>query len=260
MDYIRPNVLINDVALSGKIRSELSVKEILLRGFLAGVLLSYATILAFTAAIETDINFIGALVFPAGFVMVTLLGLELVTGSFALMPIARLNKQTTTKKMFHNFSWAFIGNLIGGLFFALLFSYYIQHTATSASLQLIEKVIANAEGKTIVYQEAGRTGMIVLLIKAFLCNWMVTMGVIMSFTSSSTIGKTIAMWLPILIFFALGFEHAVVNMFIIPAGMLLGADVTLADWWVWNQIPVTIGNFISGFFFTGFLLHYMLKK
>lgn len=83
MDYIRPNILINDVALSGKIRSELNVKEILLRGFLAGVLLSYATILAFTAAIETDINFIGALVFPAGFVMVTLLGLELVTGSFA---------------------------------------------------------------------------------------------------------------------------------------------------------------------------------
>ena len=68
------------------------------------------------------------------------------------------------------------------------------------------------------------------------------------------------MWLPILIFFALGFEHAVVNMFIIPAGMLLGADVTLFDWWFWNQIPVTIGNFISGFFFTGFLLHYMLKK
>ncbi|HLR60321.1 MAG TPA: formate/nitrite transporter family protein, partial [Pseudogracilibacillus sp.] len=56
------------------------------------------------------------------------------------------------------------------------------------------------------------------------------------------------------------FEHAVVNMFVIPAGILLGADITFSDWWLWNQIPVTIGNFVSGFFFTGVLLYYMFKK
>lgn len=260
MDYVKPSTLINDVALSGKVRSELTHRQIILRGFLAGIFLSYATILAFTASVETDINFIGALVFPAGFVMVTLLGLELVTGSFALMPIAKLGKQTTTKRMFHNFSWAFIGNLTGGLFFALLFSFYIAETQTVDSHLLIQKLIAVSESKTLAYKSAGATGMTTLLIKAFLCNWMVTMGVIMSFTSTSTIGKIIAMWLPVLIFFALGFEHAVVNMFVIPAGMLLGAEITFSDWWLWNQIPVTIGNFISGFFFTGILLHYMLKK
>lgn len=260
MDYVKPGTLINNVAMSGKARSELSAMQILMRGFLAGVFLSYATILALTAAIQTDIDFFGALIFPAGFVLVTLLGLELVTGSFALMPIAILGKQTTKKKMMHNFSWSFIGNLIGGLFFALLFTFYIANTHTFDSNLLIEKLIAVSEGKTLAYKKAGSTGVAVLLIKAFLCNWMVTMGVIMSFTSTSTLGKIVAMWLPILIFFALGFEHAVVNMFIIPAGMLLGADITITDWWLWNQIPVTIGNFISGFFFTGFLLHYMLKK
>ena len=45
------------------------------------------------------------------------------------------------------------------------------------------------------------------------------------------------MWSPILVFFGQGFEHAVVNMFVIPAGMMLGADVSMADWWLWNQIP-----------------------
>lgn len=63
----------------------------------------------------------------------------------------------------------------------------------------------------------------------------------MAFMSTSTIGKIAAMWLPILIFFAQGFEHAVVNMFVIPAGMMLGADITMADWWMWNQIPVLFG-------------------
>ena len=55
--------------------------------------------------------------------------------------------------------------------------------------------------------------------------------------------------------FGQGFEHAVVNMFVIPAGMMLGADVSMADWWLWNQIPVLIGNFIGGAVFTGAMLH-----
>src|SRR5699024_11256235 len=88
-----------------------------------------------------------------------------------------------------------------------------------------------------------------------LCNWMVTTGVVMNFTSKSTIGKIAAMWLPVFIFFAQGFEHAVVNMFVIPAAMMLGADISFSDWWLWNQIPVTIGNFISGFLLTGLTLH-----
>lgn len=260
MDYVKPNTLINEVALSGKTRSELSIIQILLRGFLAGVFLSYATVFAFSAVVQTKLDIVGAFIFPAGFVMVTLLSLELVTGSFALMPIAKLRHKITTQKMLHNFSWAFVGNLLGGLFFAVLFTFYIAETQTVSSNLLIDKIIAVSESKTIAYKQAGTTGMVVLLIKAFLCNWMVTMGVIMSFTSTSTLGKTIAMWLPIFIFFALGFEHAVVNMFVIPAGILLGADITFSDWWLWNQIPVTIGNFISGFFFTGVLLYYMFKK
>ena len=88
-----------------------------------------------------------------------------------------------------------------------------------------------------------------------LCNWLVCMGVVMAMASSSTIGKLVGAWLPISVFFAQGFEHTVVNMFIIPTGMLLGAKVTLADWWVWNQIPVTLGNIVGGFVCTGLALY-----
>ena len=35
----------------------------------------------------------------------------------------------------------------------------------------------------------------------------------------------------------------------------LGAKVTLADWWLWNQIPVTLGNIVGGLVCTGLALY-----
>ena len=97
--------------------------------------------------------------------------------------------------------------------------------------------------------------MLTVFVKAILCNWMVCLGVVMAMSSTSTIGRIAGAWMPILIFFAQGFEHSVVNMFIIPAGMMMGAKVSLADWWVWNQIPVTLGNLVGGLVFTGLGLY-----
>jgi formate/nitrite transporter FocA (FNT family) len=65
--------------------------------------------------------------------------------------------------------------------------------------------------------------------------------------------------MPIFIFFAQGFEHSVVNMFIIPTGMMMGAKVSIAQWWMWNQIPVTLGNIVGGFIFTGLALYATYK-
>jgi formate/nitrite transporter FocA (FNT family) len=36
---------------------------------------------------------------------------------------------------------------------------------------------------------------------------------------------------------------------------LLGAKVTWSDWWLWNQIPVTLGNIVGGFVFTGLAIY-----
>jgi formate transporter len=47
-----------------------------------------------------------------------------------------------------------------------------------------------------------------------------------------------------------------VNMFAIPMGMLLGANVSFSAWWFWNQIPVTLGNLVGGMLFTGLAMYY----
>ena len=63
----------------------------------------------------------------------------------------------------------------------------------------------------------------------------------------------------VFIFFAQGFEHSVVHMFIIPTGRMMGAKVTFADWWLWNQIPVTLGNLVGSFMFTGLAIYMTYK-
>ena len=82
----------------------------------------------------------------------------------------------------------------------------------------------------------------------------------MAFVARSTIGKITAMWLPIMIFFALGFEHSIVNMFVVPAGILLKAPVSMGQWWWWNQIPVTIGNIVGGAVLTGLALYATFRE
>lgn len=73
--------------------------------------------------------------------------------------------------------------------------------------------------------------------------------------SCSTFGKVVAMWLPIMTFFAHGYEHSIVNMFLIPTGILFGGQVSLRQWFIWNQIPVTLGNLASGALLTGLALY-----
>ncbi len=87
-------------------------------------------------------------------------------------------------------------------------------------------------------------------MKAMLCNWMVTLGVVVPYTCRSSIGKVIATFVPIYMFFAMGYEHMVVNMFIIPAAMFFGAPISMSDFWIGNELPVTLGNFVGGFLFT----------
>jgi formate/nitrite transporter len=255
MPYVKPEAVVENMVQAGTNKAKLPIRDLLIRGGLSGALLGFATTLAFTATIQTRIGIVGALIFPVGFVMIVLLGLELVTGNFALVPLAVREGKITLGELLSNWGWVFVGNLMGGMFYAYLFTLTL-----SADSEMAKQIMGIAEAKTLGYAKLGFHGMAVVVSKAILCNWMVTLGVVMALTSQSTIGKIAAMWLPILTFFAQGFEHSVVNMFVIPAGMILGARVSVSEWWLWNQVPVTLGNVIGGLVFTGLALHLTHRK
>lgn len=255
MDSLKPADIVANMVQSGIAKSELGVFDLLVRGMLSGALLGFATSLAIGATTQTGQPIVGALIFPVGFVMIVLLGLELVTGSFALVPLALLRGRTTAGTVLVNWSWVFVGNLFGSLFYAALLAIALTMAGQMEVTGVAASIVKIAEAKTLGYAHFGTAGLITAFVKALLCNWMVCLGVVMALSSTSTIGRIAGAWMPILVFFAQGFEHSVVNMFVIPAGMLMGAKVTIADWWLWNEIPVTLGNLVGGLLFTGLALY-----
>jgi formate/nitrite transporter len=255
MDYAKPTDVVATMIESGRNKLRLEPRDLLIRGALSGALLGTATSFAFTGAVTTGQPLVGALIFPVSLVMIVVLGLELVTGSFALLPIARLEQNSSTTAVVTNFGWVFIGNLLGSVAYGALLAIALTNMWSIAPSGVAARIVATAEAKTIAYEAMGFAGMVTVFVKGILCNWLVCMGVVMAMASTSTIGKIVGAWLPISVFFAQGFEHSVVNMFIIPTGMLMGAKVTVAQWWFWNQIPVTLGNLVGGFIFTGLALY-----
>jgi formate/nitrite transporter len=254
--YVPPHEVVEQATAIGAKKAALSTKDMAVRGFLSASLLGYATALAVYASAQTNSPLVGALIFPVGFVMLSLLGLELVTGNFALLLLPAFQRQIGAGQILRNWVVVYLAHIVGGLFLAYLV--YVAWTAGGTHLgdPWVKRLTAITESKTLAYAQMGGQGLWVAFVKAVLCNWMVTLASFLALASRETTGKVIAMWLPIFTFFALGFEHSVVNLFLIPAGILMGASVSVADWWLWNQIPVTMGNIVGGALFTAGALHW----
>ena len=255
MDYVKPIDVASAMVNAGRTKLALPATDLIIRGGLAGGILAAATSLAITGTVQTGQPLVGALVFPVGLILIVLLGLDLVTGAFGLLPLPWIENDADTKTMLANWGWVFLGNLIGSVVYGGLFAIALTNFGATAPAGVAAKIVAIAEAKTTGYAVLGFAGLVTVFVKAILCNWMVCLAIVAAMTTSSTIGKIACAYMPVFIFFAQGFEHSVVNMFIIPTGMLMGAKVTVADWWLWNQIPVTLGNLVGGFVFTGLALY-----
>jgi formate/nitrite transporter len=247
--------LVQEAVELAKKKSELSIRDMLIRGIMAGAFLGYATSLVFVILSQGLPPIVGAILFPVGFVILVLLGLELVTGNFALLPAGVLAGKVRLGKLLRNWAWVYLGNLIGSLLYAALFYLAITNWRTGNGGAIADLLKQAAQKKTLAYMALGSSGWATAMVKAVLCNWMVTIGAVLALVSRSTVGKIAAMWLPIMTFFALGFEHSVVNMFLIPSGMMLGAPISVGQALLWNLLPVTLGNMVAGTLLTGMALY-----
>src|SRR6266566_6104691 len=254
-DYVSPKEVMQEAVQLAQRKSELPARDLLIRGVLAGAFLGYATSLVFVVLSQGLPPIVGAILFPVGFVILVLLGMELVTGNFALLPAGVMAGTVRMTKLLRNWGWVYLGNLIGSVFYAVLFYLVITNWGTGNGGAVADLLKQVAQKKTLAYAALGYSGWGTALVKAVLCNWMVTIGTVLALVSRSTVGKIAAMWLPIMTFFALGFEHSVVNMFLIPSGMILGASISLGQALFWNLLPVTLGNLFAGTLLTGMALY-----
>ena len=259
MDHVAPLKLMEEVEAASCKKAALTVNCMLLKGFMSGALLAYATALAFRVTEGLPggpAALVAGAVFPVGFAMIVLLGMELATGNFAVLAFGVARGRTQPAAMLRNWGWVYLGNFIGSLFVGGLIAVALTGAFSHGAGALGDKIASVAEAKTLAYAHDGAHGWVTALVKGILCNWMVALGTVLGLSSTSSAGKVVSVWLPVATFFSLGYEHSIVNMFIIPIGMLLGAEVSVGQWLFWNQIPVTLGNIIGGSLLTGMLLHH----
>ena len=261
VDIIEPAVMVQTMISTGASKADLGAGDILVRGIIGGALLAFGTSLSFLAIAQGIPTIVAGLFFPTGFIIINLLKVDLITGYFALVPLAFLHRRMTLMQLLRAWFWVWLGNLIGGVLYAAMLWVALTMAGNVPDATGVAAVATKvATFKTKHFEQFGAAGAFTAFTKAMLCNWMVTLGVVLPYTSRAAIGKAIATFVPIYMFFAMGYEHMVVNMFIIPAAMMFGAPLTQSDFWLGNELPVTLGNFAGGFLFTAAALGWTYRK
>jgi len=257
MSYVQPAEFATKMVDAGEAKVFMSTKDTLIRAYMAGAILALAAAFAVTVAVNTGEFLIGALLFPVGFCTLYLLGFDLLTGVFTLVPLALLDKRSgvTVKGMLRNWGLVFVGNFAGAMTVAVFMAIIFTTGFSTEPNAVGQRIGVIGESRTVGYAEAGMAGMLTLFVRAVMCNWMVSTGVVAAMMSTSVSGKIMAMWMPILIFFYLGFEHSIVNMFLFPSGILLGGEFTWFDYLFWNEIPTVVGNLVGGLTFVGAMIY-----
>ncbi|KGJ11015.1 formate/nitrite transporter family protein (plasmid) [Paracoccus versutus] len=257
MSYVNPADFAKKMIDAGEAKVFMSTKDTLIRAYMAGAILALAAAFAVTVTVNTGEPLIGALLFPVGFCMLYLLGFDLLTGVFTLVPLALIDRRpgVTLRGMLRNWGLVFAGNFAGAFTVAVFMAIIVTFGFSEAPNAVGEKIGHIGEGRTLGYAAHGAAGMLTLFIRAVMCNWMVSTGVVAAMMSTTVSGKVIAMWMPILIFFYMGFEHSIVNMFLFPAGLLLGGQFTIMDYMIWNEIPTVLGNLVGGLTFVGAMIY-----
>jgi formate transporter len=257
MSYLVPSEFVAKMVDAGEAKILMSTRDTVIRAYMAGATLSLAAWFAVTITVNTGQPLVGALLFPVGFSMLILLGYDLLTGVIILTPLALIDRRpgVTFSGMLRNWGLVFVGNFAGSLTVAFMMAY----VTTFGFTQEADKVgitLGNiGEARTLGYAAHGASGMATLIVRGILCNWMVSTGVVGAMISTTVPGKVIAMWMPILVFFYMVFEHSVVNMFLFPSALMLHAKFSIADYFIWNEIPTLLGNLIGGLSFTGLTLY-----
>lgn len=257
MSYVSPADFAKKMIDAGESKVFMSTRDTLIRAYMAGAILALAAAFAVTVTVNTGEPLLGALLFPVGFCMLYLLGFDLLTGVFTLVPLALIDRRpgVTVRGLLRNWGLVFAGNFAGAFTVALFMAIIVTFGWSEAPNAVGEKIGHIGEGRTLGYAAHGAAGMLTLFVRAVMCNWMVSTGVVAAMMSTSVSGKIMAMWMPILVFFYMGFEHSIVNMFLFPAGLLLGGNFTIADYMIWNEIPTVLGNLVGGLTFVGGVIY-----
>ncbi|EAO53270.1 Formate/nitrite transporter family protein [Bacillus thuringiensis serovar israelensis ATCC 35646] len=242
MSVFTPEEITKLAANSGRKKGHLSLLPILILGFFGGAFISLGYLLdihvigTMPKYWGSFSSFLGAAVFPIGLILVILAGGELVTGNMMTVSMAWFQKKITLFYFIRNLVIVTFSNFIGAVFVAYFFGHIVGLTEGA----FLAKTISIAQAKL-------QDTPLQAFISAIGCNWLVCLAVWLSMGSKEFIGKIIGIWFPVMTFVAIGFQHVVANMFVIPAAIFAG-HFTWAEYFP-NFIFVFFGNLVGGMLF-----------
>lgn len=254
--YLKPQEIREATIETGVVKARNPLLTMSILGFLAGafIALGYLLYIRVTADAPAEwgsiTTFIGAALFPVGLILVLLGGGELLTGNMMAVPLARMKGRITTWEMARNLIVITLTNFLGAIFVAYFFGHVVGLTASGVYL---EKTVAVAGHKL-------HDSFLQAFVSGIGCNWLVALAVWLCYGAKSFSGKILAIWFPTMTFVAIGFQHVVANMFVIPAAIFEGHY----SWgeYLTNFVPVWLGNLVGGALFVAgaYFLAYNKKK
>jgi formate/nitrite transporter len=179
-------------------------------------------------------SLVGASVFPVGLILVLLAGAELVTGNMTAIPLAQLTSAVRVRDVAVNLVVITAFNFVGAVLVAYVFGHLAGLTSSGPMVGHVAEVAGHKLDATFTQAFISGIG----------CNWLVGLAVWLSYGAKETVGKIVAIWWPTMAFVAIGFQHVVANMFVIPAAIFEG-NATWSDAFA-NFVPVWSGNLVGG--------------
>jgi formate/nitrite transporter len=219
-------------------RARLPVRSLLLLGVLGGLYIGFGGALATLVLTDNTLGFglgrlVAGLAFSLGLIMLVVAGGELFTGN-NLMVLALASRKVSAGDVLRNWVLVYAANAAG----AALLAAAIHVSGILDGNGIKATAVRIAEAKALLDPLSA-------FVRGILCNMLVCLAVWLSVAARSVEGKVIAIALPISAFVALGFEHCIANFYLLPIGMLSGADISFVDLFG-NIGVVTLGNTIGG--------------
>ncbi|HJV32238.1 MAG TPA: formate/nitrite transporter family protein [Bacillales bacterium] len=254
MAYNKPDKIVEITIENGVKKSKFPLSQSLILGFQAGafIALGFLLYVRATAPLTGEAagfsNLIGGSVFPIGLILTLLAGGELLTGNMMVLPLARYAKKISTKQLLFNWFIITISNFVGSIFIAYFFGHVVGLTETGPYLDKTVDV-AGAKLQATFWQA---------FFSGIGCNYLVTAAVWLCYGAEDITGKVLGIWVPTMTFVAVGFQHVVANMFIIPAAIFAGHYTWME--YLHNFVPVFLGNMVGGSVFIAMAYWYAYKK
>lgn len=255
IDAYAPSKIAARIETVGVKKANFPALQTMVLAVLAGTFIAFGGMFYTLVITDSGMGFgpqrlLGGVAFSLGLILVVIAGAELFTGN-NLIVVAWADKKISSHQLIRNWLLVYIGNFIGAGTTAVIVHWSRIFSLGDGALGQTAQAIA--QGKVqLPFMEA--------FLRGVLCNTLVCLAVWLCFAAHTVSGKILAIIFPVSAFVALGFEHSVANMYLIPIGYLAGAETSVSglmsyftapnsitlSGFIGNLVPVTLGNIVGG--------------